>query len=88
MVFILFLFLGAAAWLIARGFSRTQRLQPVLQSKTVKTHFPLMVQMLCIAVQTGELVRVVEHATLVNLVGALLILAIVLATRTGIEPLG
>ena len=88
MVLVLFLLLGAAAWALSHAFSHTAKLKPMLQSRTVTNHFPLVVQMLGIAVQTGELVRVVQHATIVNVAGALLILALVLATRTGTETHG
>lgn len=45
--------------------------------------------MLCIAVQAGELMRVVEHASPINIVAALFILALVVAVRPGSElPLG
>jgi len=83
MVLILFLSLGAAALMVAHAVSNTARLQAVLKTKTVQNHFPIALQVLCVAVQAGELMRVVEHASPVNIVAALLILALVVAVRPG-----
>ncbi len=83
MVLVLFLSLGAAALIVAHGVSSTRRLKAVLNTKTVQNHFPLIVQVLCVAVQAGELVRVVEHASAVNIITAMFILALVVAVRPG-----
>jgi len=71
--------------LFGYSFVRTDRLKTALRSKTATKHVPMAIQALMLSVQAGELMRVVEHTTLVNVVAALLLLTILIAARSGTE---
>lgn len=70
--------LGAAA-------SHTGKTAKVLRQKTAAQYAPKMVSMLIITAQISELLKAVEHASFVNVAAALMLLAILLATRSGTE---
>ena len=74
---------GIALVAMVGAMAHTGRLKTALAQKTVTTSLPRFVEAAILAVQAGELVKVVEHASMVNMVAALLILAIVLAARSG-----
>jgi hypothetical protein len=82
---ILFLTLGIAA--MVEVYVTLSKYHPkiVLPAKTIKKHFPMAVQALVLVAQAGELVKVVDHVSPVNLAAALLLLAILVATRSGTE---
>ena len=82
---ILFLTLGIVVGVAAHAATNTARLKATLQAKAVKKHFPLAMQALVIVAQTGELVNVIHHIDPVNITAALLLLAILVATRSGTE---
>ncbi len=63
----------------------TNKVKAVLNKTHARTHLPRMVTTLIIAVQFNELIKVVEHVSIVHMVGAALILAVVLATKGATE---
>jgi hypothetical protein len=67
------------------GIVRTGKLRQDVLRKTATAHLPTAIQAVVLVAQAGELVRVVEHTTIVNLVAAGLLLAIILATKSGTE---
>ena len=53
--------------------------------KAVSHYVPKAVGALILTAQVSDLVKVVEHVSIVNFVGALLLLAIVAGTKSGTE---
>lgn len=84
---ILFLVIGGGIVFVAvlQSVAHTKRVSRLLQSKTVRHHFPLSIQLLVLLTEAGQLTKVVEHVSVVSLVAALLLLAILIATRSGTE---
>ena len=82
---ILFLTIGIAAGFVVHAILRAPKLQNSLPTQAMKKHFPIAVQTVVLVAQAGELVNVVEHVSLVNIIAVLLLLTMVLATRSGTE---
>jgi len=82
----LFLLAGIAIVAISWAMERHEKLQAVLAKHKTKTQYlPKAIGMLMMTAQVSELMRVVEHITIVNLAAALLLLAIIVATKAGTE---
>jgi hypothetical protein len=76
------LFLGMAVLAMVVGaLHDTRRVKTVLAKNRAPDHLPKVVSALLIAVQFSEMLKVVHHASLLNVVGALLLLAIMLAAK-------
>lgn len=81
----LFLF-GAAVLAIALWAMRSQKnLTTVLRKHTAKGRYPELLSVTLMAIQASELVAVVEHANLVNLTVAGILLVMLVAVRSGTE---
>ena len=71
---------------VAGAFSHTSKIKTALQKHASVSHYlPKAVTALILTAQVSELVRVVEHVSIVNFTAALLLLAIVVATKSGTE---
>jgi hypothetical protein len=82
----LFLLVIIAVVAVVSAIERHSKLQSALaKRKTAAQYLPKAIGMLVLTAQVSELVRVVEHVTIVNLAAALLLLAIIVATKTGTE---
>jgi hypothetical protein len=82
---ILFSILGIGAIVLVGAISHTTKLHGTLAHKTAITHLPTAIQALILVAQASELVKVVEHVTIVNMSAALLLLTIIVATKSGTE---
>ena len=82
---ILFLVLGIGVVVLLSAIGQTAKVRKVLASKSSYSHIPHAIQVFVLIVQAGELVRVVEHTNWVNVASALLLLTIVVASKSGIE---
>lgn len=82
-----FLLLAAAAGVIMVAAVRNNaKIHNALKKHTKTSHFlPQAISMLVISAQVSELIKVVEHVTLLNVVAAVFLLAILAATRSGTE---
>ena len=79
------LFLGVLAGvMLLAAMQNNAKLHRVLQthSQTIRL-LPQVVSMLILSAQISELLRVVEHVSIANVVAALLLLAMVVATKSG-----
>jgi hypothetical protein len=83
----LFLIFGIAAVVGVSGFIQTNRLKTALRRQKAAQHIPMAIEVVILTAQAGELVRVVENASIVNITAVLLLLAIVLAARLGTEDI-
>ncbi len=81
---ILFLIVGTGAVVLACAVRHTSKLRAAV-TQGAKAHTPTAISAIVLMVQASELVSVVQHATLVNLSAAGLLLAIMLATKSGTE---
>lgn len=79
--------MGGLALLMLLGVrGETKRLKVSLAKKLPQTQaLPKAIGMLLIVAQISELLKMVEHATIVHVATALLLLAIATATRSGPE---
>ena len=88
---LLFLIVGTGlavliGWSVRRKKTGTPSAPAVNHSvHRAAAHFPAAVQVLTLVVEAGQLSRVVEHATMVNIAIALFLLTIVVATKSGAE---
>ena len=77
---------GMAVVMLVGARSETQQLKATLVRKLPPTQYlPKAVSMILIAAQVSELLKMVEHVTIVHVVAALLLLTIVVASRSGTE---
>jgi len=68
------------------AFAHTTAVKTTLRNHAaVSRYLPRAVSMLILTAHVSELVRVVEHVSIVHISAALLLLAIVVATKTGTE---
>ena len=81
----LFLIFGVAAVVGLSGFIQTSRLKTALRRQNTAKHIPQAIEAVILTAQAGELVRVVENASIVNIAAVILLLAIILAARLGTE---
>jgi hypothetical protein len=79
------IFLGAAAFgILFVGFKATKATNHKVLQKTGRlTLASRAVSMLVLVAQATELVRVVEHASIVTVTAALLLLAVIVASKSG-----
>lgn len=82
---LLYLLGGIGLVILLGAMWQTGKLRKILKRKTIKAHFPQALSMLLVVSQASELVRLVEHVSVVTVVAALLLLAILLATKSGTE---
>jgi hypothetical protein len=83
---VLFLLAGLAAVMLFGALKQTKQLKAKLVKKLPPAQYlPKAVSLLLVTAQISELVKMVEHISIVTVAAALLLLAIVLATRSGIE---
>ena len=85
MIILIILLSGAAVAVVVESYIHTKNVKKVLQTKTVKKHFPLAMRTMVMVVQAGELLQVVQHTTPTTIAAALLLLTMVIATRSGTE---
>lgn len=71
--------------MVVYAYRDTHRVQTVLAKSHAKDHLPKVISALIITVQFSELLKVVHHASFTNVAGALLLLAVMLATKAGTE---
>lgn len=82
----LFLVVGIGTVASFCAYRHGKQLRLVLKKHHGKLRvLPQAITMLVMTAQVSELVRVVEHVSIVNVTAALLLLSIVLATRSGTE---
>ncbi len=81
----LFLLGIVAVVIFGSVFVNTAKVKTFVSNKTHTRYIPKAISMLLLTAQISELVRVVEHVNIVNLSAALLLLVIVVATKSGIE---
>jgi hypothetical protein len=80
------LFLIAGILIAVGGLRETSKLRKFLDKTHSKTKFlPQAVTMLIVSAQLSELIRVVGHITIVEVTSASLLLAIVVAAKSGTE---
>lgn len=82
---LLFLLGIVAIAMVWGAWHNTRRIKTVLAKHNARNHLPKAVTALIITVQLSELVKVVDHVSITNVVGALLLLSIMLATKAGTE---
>lgn len=63
----------------------TRRVEAILAKSHARKHLPKVISTLVLTIQFSELLKVVEHVSVTHVVGALLLLAVMLATRAGTE---
>lgn len=82
----LYLLVGSGLLILLFGFRhQTKTMQNVAKHIPGKAYLPKAVHVTIVATQLYELVLVVEHASLVTLVAAVFLLAIIGATKSGTE---
>ena len=82
---LLFLCLGAGLSVLA-AVKNSAGLHSAINKHSAKIRvLPKAIGLLIITAQVSELVKVVEHVSLANMVAALFLLAIVLAAKSGTE---
>ncbi len=67
--------------MIVSAICDNARIKTVITKTHAHTHVPRVVTSLVIAVQFHELLKVMEHISIVHIVGALLVLAILVASK-------
>ena len=82
---LLFLLGMAGLIMTVAALRNTRHVKTVLAKSHARDHLPKLVTALVITVQFSELLKVVNHISVTNLVGALLLLAVMLATKAGTE---
>ncbi len=81
-----FLFAGVALVMVLGAKSETKHFKEALTKKLPPTQFlPRIVSMALIAAQVSELLKMIEHISIVNVVATLMLFSIVMATRSGTE---
>lgn len=81
-----FLLLAVGAFVLVAGAVRNNNKVHSALTKHLGTHYlPQAVTMLIVTAQISELIRVIEHVSIVNVVAALFLLSIVVATKSGTE---
>ncbi len=81
----LFLILGIGIVIVLSGIFQTSRCKSLLQQQKAAQHIPVAIEFVIFTVQAGELVRVIEHASVVNISAALLLLVIIIASHSGAD---
>ena len=82
----LFLIGTIAIVALLASVKHTGKLRSFLQKKAAPAQIlPRAITMLVLTAQVSELVRVIEHVSVVNVTAALMLLAIIVATKSGTE---
>lgn len=82
---LLFLIAGAVVLvLVAKKDSATLH-QALPDKKPHSQYLPKAISMLIVTAQISELIKVIEHVSIVNTVAALLLMAVIIATKSGTE---
>ena len=82
----LFLLAGIAAVMLLGAKSQTKQLKQALVKKVPPAQYlPKAVSMALVAAQVSELLKMIEHISIVNVAAALLLFAIAMAARSGTE---
>jgi nitrate reductase gamma subunit len=82
----LFLLAGLALLVVAFSVKLTKTsLTEIADSSKMHNVLPKAVSVLILTAHASELIKVVEHASIVNITAALILLAIVVAGRSGTE---
>ena len=82
----LFLMAGIAVAMLLGAKSQSRQFKALIAKKAPPTQYlPKAVSMALVAAQISELLKMIEHVTIVNVAAALLLFAIVMATRSGTE---
>jgi hypothetical protein len=71
--------------MVVSAMRDTHRVKTLLAKSRARTHLPRVISTLIISVQFSELLKIVTHVSITHVVGALLLLAIVIATKAGTE---
>lgn len=81
------LFLGIGAGIMIIGAMRNSaKVKRALKHYSSRTKYlPQAISMLVLSSQISELLRAIEHVSIVNVVAALFLLAIIAATTSGTE---
>lgn len=82
---LLFLGLGAGLMIVGAIKNSSRVKLAVSQHSKHYRYMPRAITMLVMATQISELVKAIEHISIVNIVAALFLLAIVVATTSGTE---
>src|SRR5690348_3424956 len=83
----LFLIAGIAVVMLLGSYRHTKQLKDELLKKVPTTQYlPKTISMLLLTAQVSELLKMIENTTIVTVSAALLLLAIVAATRSGTNP--
>ena len=86
MMILLFLSGIVAALMLAKAFRNTGKLKAYLVKRKTRTQLvPQAISVLVVVAQAAELVRVLEHTSIVTAAAALFLLATLLATKSGTE---
>ncbi len=82
----LYLLAGSGLLMLLFGFRhQTKTMQSVAKHIPGKAYLPKTLHVAIVATQLYELVLVVEHASLVTLVAAIFLLAVISASKSGTE---
>jgi hypothetical protein len=82
----LLVLLCVAGFAMAVGaFKNTRHVRAALAKTHARTHLPRVISTLVLTIQFGELMKVIDHVSVTHIVGALLLLAVVIATKAGTE---
>ena len=82
---LVFLAVAAGVMLLA-AVKNSAKVRQVLNQHSGKTRYlPQAISMLVLTAQVSEMMRVVEHVSVVNVVAALFLLAIAVAAKSGTE---
>lgn len=83
---VLFLMAGAVAVIVLASIAQTRNSLSVIAKKVPATKvLPKAVSVLILTAHASELIKVIEHASIVNVAAALLLLAVLAAVRSGTE---
>ena len=82
---LLFLCVGAGVLVLAAVKSNAKLHNALKRHSSASWYLPQAISMLIITAQVSELVKIVEHVSIVNVAAAMLLLAIMVATKSGTE---
>jgi hypothetical protein len=82
----LFLLGASAVAMVLLALKKTAKTNAFVAKRlAIKPYASRAISMLILTAQVSELVRVVEHVSIVNIAAALMLLAIIVATKSGTE---
>lgn len=84
-IFVLLL-IGVALVMLVSAFKNSHQVRKVLTNhRTTRNFLPRAISMLVLTAQISELVKAVEHVSVVNVVAVLLLMAVWSAGKSGVE---